>query len=259
MRVITLLAMTLSTASGALAAVKTETVAYTDATGTALEGVLVYDDAIGGKRPGVVVVHDWMGISDETLSKASELAKLGYVAFAADIYGKGVRPKDAKEAGGTAGKYKGDRKLLRQRALAAVDVLAKHPRVEAKKLAAMGFCFGGTTAIELAKAGAPVLGIVSFHGGLDAPTPGDSKQIKGKLLVLHGADDPFVPAADIAAFKKDLNDAGVDWQMVEYAGTVHSFTNPKAGNDKSRGAAYNARSSARAFAAMKQFFDEIFG
>ncbi|OGQ09864.1 MAG: dienelactone hydrolase [Deltaproteobacteria bacterium RBG_16_71_12] len=247
-----------SLSAPALAAIKSEKVEHRDAAGAVLEGVLVYDDAVKGARPGVLVVHDWMGVTEITETRAKELAAMGYVAFAADIYGKGTRPRDAKEASTFAGKYKGDRKLLRSRAQAGLDVLAKNKNVDAKKLAAIGFCFGGTTAIELARSGALLRGVVSFHGGLDAPTPGDGKNIKGKVLVLHGADDPYVPAADIAAFKKDLNDAMVDWTMTEYAGTVHSFTIPSAGNDNSKGAAYNERSSKRAFAAMKAFFDEIF-
>ncbi|MBI5496818.1 MAG: dienelactone hydrolase family protein [Deltaproteobacteria bacterium] len=247
------------TASTALAAVKTEKVEYKDAAGAVLEGVIAYDDAVSGRRPGVVVVHDWMGISETTEMRVRELALLGYVAFAADIYGKGARPKDGKEARALAGKFKGDRKLLRGRAQAALEALTKDPHVDASKLAAIGFCFGGTTALELAKSGAPLKGTVSFHGGLDAVTPGESRNIKGKVLVLHGADDPHVAAADIAAFRKDLDDAKVDWTMVQYSGTVHSFTVPTAGSDTSKGSAYNERSSRRAFAAMKAFFDEIFG
>jgi dienelactone hydrolase len=131
--------------------------------------------------------------------------------------------------------------------------------VDSAKIAAIGFCFGGTTALELARAGAPLKGVVSFHGGLDAVTPGASKGIKGKVLVLHGADDPYVPQKDIDAFIKDLNEAKVDWQMTSYADTVHSFTDVSAGTDKSRGAAFNERSAKRAFVAMKAFFDELFG
>ncbi len=240
------------------AAIKSEKVEYQDADGTVLEGIVAFDDDAAGKRPGVLIVHDWMGVSAFTVAKAKELAQQGYIAFVADIYGKASRPKDAQEAGDFAGKYKKDRKLLRSRAQAGLRTLVKRADVDAARVAAIGFCFGGTAAIELAKSGAALKGVVSFHGGLDAPTPGDSKNIKAKVLVLHGADDPFVPAADIAAFKKDLNEARVDWVMTEYADTVHAFTQPSAGTDKSKGAAYNERSARRAFAAMKAFFDEIF-
>ena len=246
-------------AAPASAAVQTRKVEYQDAAGAVLEGTLAFDDAVKGKRPGVLVIPDWMGIAPSSEGRARELAQQGYVAFVADIYGKGVRPKDAKQAGELAGRYRGgDRKLLRSRAQAALDTMLKNPDVDAARVAAIGFCFGGTAAIELAKSGAPLLGVVSFHGGLDAPTPGDSKNIKGKLLVLHGADDPYVKPADIAAFKKDLNDAKVDWVMVEYADTVHAFTQPEVGTDKAKGAAYNERSSKRAFAAMRSFFAELF-
>jgi len=262
MQLRTLFAAVLLTAiaSPAFAAVKTERVVYKDKAGTELEGFLAYDDAVTGKRPGVLVVHDWLGVGPFVEEQAKTLAGQGYVAFAADIYGKGQRPKDQKEAAATAGKYRnGDRTLLRSRATAALDVLTKHARVDANKVAAIGFCFGGTTVLELAKSGANIKGVVSFHGGLDAKSPDDSKAIKSKVLVLHGADDPFVPAADIAAFKTSLNNGKVDWQLVEYAGTVHAFTQPEAGTDNSKGAAYNERSAKRAFAEMKAFFAELFG
>ncbi len=245
-------------AGPAAAHIQVEKVAYAAKDGAPLEGLIAYDDSIKGKRPAVVVVHDWMGISGDTEQRARELAQMGYVAFAADIYGKGVRPKDAKAAAEQAGKFKGDRALLRSRAQAALDVVAKNANVDAGKIAAIGFCFGGTTALELAKSGAPLRGVVSFHGGLDAVTAGDSKNIKGKVLVLHGADDPYVPQKDIAAFVKDLDAAKVDWTMTSYSGAVHAFTVVGAGTDNSKGAAYNERATKRAFAATKAFFDEIF-
>jgi dienelactone hydrolase len=240
------------------AKVVTETVEYKQ-DGTVLEGVLAYDDAVKGKRPGVLVVHEWMGINEHTLEAAKELAALGYVAFAADIYGKGVRPRDPQAAGAESSKYKNDRKLLRARAMAGLDMLRANRRVDASKLGAIGFCFGGTTVIELARAGAPVAGVVSFHGGLDSPNPADGKNIKGKVLAMQGADDPFVPAKDIEAFEKEMRDAGVDWQLVKYGGAVHSFTNPAAGNDNSKGAAYNEKATRRSWDEMKRFFAEVFG
>src|SRR5262245_33957984 len=220
----------LFTASAAHAKIQTQNVTYKQGKAV-LEGYLAWDDASTDKRPGVLVVHDWMGISDHTKKEAEKLAELGYVAFAADIYGKGVRPTDPKSAGEQAGKYKGDRKLLRARARAAFDVLARNKNVDATKIAAIGFCFGGTTALELARDGAPLAGVVSFHGGLSTPTPADAKNIKGKVLVLHGADDPNVPPDEVAAFEKEMRDAGVDWQFVAYGGAVHAFTVPSAGND----------------------------
>lgn len=243
--------------SNAHAAVQVETVEYKDGA-TVLEGLLAYDDAVKDRRPGVVVVHDWMGISDNTRQRITQLAGLGYVAFAADIYGKGVRPKNAQEAGGLAGKFKGDRAMLRARVNAALETLRKSPRVATEKVGAMGYCFGGTTALELARSGANVAGVVSFHGGLDNPKPQDARNIKGKVLVLHGAADPFVPAKEVDAFEKEMTDAKVDWTLVKYSGAVHAFTVVGAGNDPSRGAAYNAAADKRSFEAMKAFWAEVF-
>ena len=163
---------------------------------TVFEGYLAFDDAVKTKRPGILVVHAWMGLDDNAKKRADMLAGLGYVAFAADIYGKNIRPKDRDEAAKLAGKYKADRTLLRAHVNAAYAELVKNPKVDAGKTAAIGYCFGGTTVLELARSGTPVTGVVSFHGGLDSPTPADGKNIKAKLLVLHGGDDPFVPAAD---------------------------------------------------------------
>jgi dienelactone hydrolase len=186
------------------------------------------------------------------------LAGLGYVAFAVDMYGAGVRPKAGEEAGKEAGKYKKDRKLMRARVRAGLDTLLKQDGVDATKVAAIGYCFGGTTALELARSAAPLAGVVSFHGGLATGAPEDMKQFKGKVLVLHGADDPHVDADEVAAFRKEMRDAGVDWQLVAYGGAVHSFTNPNAGSDKSRGAAYDEKADKRSWEAMRSFFAEIF-
>lgn len=238
------------------AALHTETIEYKQGD-TACEGYLAYDDAVKGPRPGVLVVHDWMGLEGYAKMRADMLAKLGYVAFAADIYGKDVRPKNPKEAGTLAGKYKGDRALLRERVNAALGVLKKQPQVDAKRVAAIGYCFGGTTVLELARSGADVAGIVTFHGGLDTPTR-DAKNIKCKVLICHGADDPYVPGTDVTALQDELRTAGVDWQMVYYSGAVHSFTRPDSGNDNSKGAAYNEKADKRSWEAMREFFAEIF-
>lgn len=245
------------TMTSAFGAIHKETVTYKDGD-TVLEGYLAYDESLNSRRPGIVVVHNWMGVTDETKSKVDALAQLGYVALAADIYGKGVRPASPKDAGALAGKFKGDRKLLRQRAHAAVEYLKTLKHVDTKKLAATGYCFGGTTAIEMARNGENLKGVVSFHGGLDSPTPADGKNIRAKVLALHGAIDPYVKAEDLAAFQKELNDAKVDYQLVEYAGAVHSFTEKAAGNDISKGAAYNEAADRRSWEAMKTFFAEIF-
>jgi dienelactone hydrolase len=243
-------------AMNSYAALHTETIEYKQGD-TTCEGYLAYGDAVKGPRPGVLVVHDWMGLEGYAKTRADMLAKLGYVAFAADIYGKDVRPKNPKEAGALAGKYKGDRALLRARVNAALDVLQKQPQVDTKHIAAIGYCFGGTTVLELARSGADIAGIVTFHGGLDTPTR-DAKNIKCKVLLCHGADDPYVPVTDVTALQDELRSAKVDWQMIYYSGAVHSFTRPDAGNDNSKGAAYNEHADKRSWEAMKDFFAEIF-
>lgn len=246
-----------ATACAATAAIKTEVVEYRDGD-TVLQGFVAYDDAKAGKVPGVLVVHQWMGLTDYEKKRCEMLAELGYVAFAADIYGKGVRPANTGEAGGLAGKYKGDRALLRRRVNAGFETLKGLPKCDTAKTAAIGYCFGGTTALELGRSGAALSGIVSFHGGLSTPTPADAANIKGKVLALHGADDPFVPPAEVAAFEQEMRTAKCDWQLVAYGGAVHSFTQAAAGNDNSKGAAYNEKADRRSWAAMKEFFAEIF-
>lgn len=246
--------------SVATAKIKSEVVEYKDGE-TILEGVLVYDDALvkkNKKLPGIVIVHDWMGVGDYVKMRAEQMAELGYVAFAADIYGKGVRPKDAKEAGAQAGKYKaGDRKEMRSRATAAYNLLAANKNVDAGKISAMGYCFGGTVALEMAKQDLDLKGVVSFHGGLSSVSPDDAKKIKSQVLVLHGAIDPYVPATEVAQFQKELNDAKVNYEFVAYSGAVHAFTEKHVGNDISKGAAYNEVADKRSFTAMKTFLTEV--
>jgi dienelactone hydrolase len=238
-------------------AIKTEVIEYKEGDAT-LEGFLAYDDSILNKRPGVLIVHQWKGLGDYEKKRAEMLARLGYVAFAADIYGKGVRPASMQEAGATAGKYKNDRPLLRQRVRAGLDQLRKVKNVDSSRVAAMGYCFGGTTVLELARSGADVKGVVSFHGGLGTPSPEDAKNIKAKVLALHGADDPNVPPPEVQAFQEEMRKAKVDWELVSYGGAVHSFTDWNAGNDNSRGAAYNEKADKRSWEAMKAFFQELF-
>ncbi|MBX7157186.1 MAG: dienelactone hydrolase family protein [Verrucomicrobiae bacterium] len=226
--------------------------------GTKMEGYLVYDDAQRSKRPGILVLHDWMGIGEFSKKKAEQLADLGYVAFAADIYGIKNRPENAKEAGAISGQLKADRQLLRSRVLAALKVLQNQSEVDSDRMAAIGYCFGGTTVLELARSGANVAGVVSFHGGLDSPVPSDAKQIKSKVLVLHGADDPLVSADEVAAFQKEMRDAKVDWQMVSYGNAGHAFTYPKAASYGIEGVAYDELADKRSWKAMKVFFKELF-
>jgi dienelactone hydrolase len=199
-----------------------------------------------------------MGPTDYERMRARRLAELGYVAFVADVYGKGVRPANAKEAGAIAGSFKADRTKLRSRVAAGLEALKSSGKADPTRLAAIGYCFGGTAVLELARSGADVAGVVSFHGGLDSPRPADGRNIRAKVLVLHGADDPFVPMADIAAFQRELRDARVDWQMVFYGGAVHSFTHADAGTDVSSGAAYDETADRRSWQAMMAFFGELF-
>lgn len=229
-----------------------------------LEGFVVYDNTKAKRpfpkkqRPGVVIVHDWMGISDYVKMRAEQMANLGYVAFVADIYGKDVRPKDAKEAGALAGLYRsGDRKTLRARAEAAFNELKKHKLVDPEKISAMGYCFGGTTVLEMARMGLPLKGVLSFHGNLGTSNPADAKNIKTPLLVMHGAIDPYVKPEEVAAFQKEMDEAHVDYQFIAYSDAVHSFTQKQSGTDIKTGAAYNEKADKRSFAALKTFLAEV--
>lgn len=224
-----------------------------------LQGYLAYDDGISGKRPGVLIIHQWKGLSDYEKMRARQLAGLGYVAFAADIYGKGVRPSEPKEAGQEAGKYYGDLKLFRERLNAGLNELKMQPLVDANNIAAIGYCFGGGGVLELARSGADIRGVVSFHGSLKSQNPADANNIKCRVLVQHGAIDPYVPEEDVIAFKKEMEDAKVDYVLTEYAGSVHAFTMENAGSDITKGAAYNEKADKRSWEAMKIFFSEIFG
>jgi len=242
-------------ATTAQAKIKTEVVEYKH-DGTTLEGFLAYDTAFKGKRPVIMIIHEWTGLGDYIKGRAKELAAKGYVAFALDIYGKGVRPTDPKEAEKESAKYKEDRKLMRDRAQAGYDFIKAKDFVDPDKMVSMGYCFGGTVALEMARKGLPLTGTVSFHGGLETPTPQDAMNIKSKLLILHGALDPYVKK-DVPAFQKEMDDAKVDYQFISYSGAVHAFTNPESGNDISKGAAYNAVADRRSMVAFLTFLKEV--
>lgn len=227
--------------------------------GTTLEGFHVYDDAVSGKRPAVLVIHQWTGLSDYEKRRSRMLAELGYNVFAADIYGQGIRPQPPA-ASKEAGKYRSDRTLYRARLMAALDQLKADERSDAGKVAAIGYCFGGTGVLELARAGADIAGVVSFHGGLDvsAGMTAQAGKIPAKVLVLHGAADPYAPADQVAAFQAEMTAAKADWQLVAYGGAVHSFSNPGAGGDPTKGNAYDEASDRRSWQAMRAFFAELF-
>lgn len=227
--------------------------------GTKFEGVLVYDDAVKTPRPGLVLVPNWLGINAPNLKQASEIAGKQYIILVADMYGQATRPKTEQEAGQASGAVKGDRNLMRSRVNKALEMLRSEGKavgLDAKKLGAIGFCFGGTSVLELARGGAPIAGVVSFHGGLDAPIPATEGALKAKVLALHGAEDPFVPATEVRGFEDEMRKAKADWELVSYGGAVHSFTDVDANNEGK--AQYNAKVARRAYLAMNNFFAEVF-
>ena len=239
------------------ASVKAEAVEYAHG-GTILEGYLAYEETVQGPRPGVLVVHEWKGLGDYTKRRARQLAELGYVALAVDMYGKGVYAKDHEEAGKLSGALRGERELMRGRILSALDVLKHHPRVDAGRLGAIGYCFGGMAVLELARSGADVAGVASFHGGLSTPVPAKPGVVKAKVLVCRGSADPFVTPEEVVAFEKEMRDAGVDSRLITYEGAVHSFTVPEAGDDPSKGVAYDPEADRRSWEALQEFFQALF-
>ena len=255
MKVTVSIAACLAFISTSTAEIISKAMEYREGT-TVLEGLSVYDDATQEKRPSVLVVHQWKGLGSYEKKRAEMLAKLGYNVFAVDIYGKGIRHDNPKDASAEAAKYKENRALLRARVLAGLEELKRHKLTDTKKIAAIGYCFGGTTALELARSGADVAGVVSFHGGLGTSMPAKSG-VKAKVLALHGADDPFVPPTEVAAFEEEMRKARADWQLVAYGGAVHSFTDWNAGSDNTKGSAYNEAADRRSWEAMKQFFAEV--
>jgi dienelactone hydrolase len=217
-------------------------------------GYLAYDDAQTGKRPGVLVVHEAWGLGEHAMERARMLAALGYVAFAADLYGA-RRQFDISNARSAIGGFMANPATLRQRARAALASLASQPQVDPALLFAIGFCFGGSTVLELARDGTDLLGVVAFYAKLATQTPAATGSIKAGILVLTGADDPLVPADERSAFEKEMRDAKADWQLILYGKAQHSFTNPKA-DGAMPGALYNADADRRSWLAMQNFFDE---
>ena len=213
-------------AGAAQAAIKTRWIDYKQGD-TPLSGYLVYDDAVQGRRPGVLMIHDRSGFSEGTLADAQMIAKLGYVVFAEDIFGKGVVPKSVPEMMSTIAIYDKDRALMRARALAGFDVLKGQPMVDPAKLASVGYCFGGTVGIELVETGSPLLGFVSVHGAFQNFAPEAAKNIKGRVLILHGAEDPVAPMTELDAVISQFRAAKVDFEVNLYSGAAHGFTKPQ--------------------------------
>jgi dienelactone hydrolase len=208
------------------------------------------------KKAGILILPAWMGIDNHSKKVAAELSKSGYYAFVADIYGEGNYPADTKAAGAKAGYYKKNIKAYHQRIKLAMQELIKSG-ADASRIIVIGYCFGGTGALETARENFPVRGVVSFHGGLDRDSSRVIIPISPKVLVLHGADDPYAPVPQVLAFQQEMRTSKADWQMIYYANAVHAFTEPEAGNDNSKGAAYNENADKRSWKHMMMFLDEI--
>lgn len=227
---------------------------YSDA-GTSLQGYYAFDDKISGKRPAVLVVHDWSDMNEFAMNTANRLAELGYVGIAIDMYGKGKTGKTKEEKSALMQPLMQNRAILQQRINAGLSASKTLPNVDANKIAAIGFCFGGLCALDLARSGAAIKGAVSFHGLLKASDK--SNPITAKILVLHGYDDPMVSKDEVHSFCDEMNKAKVDWQLFMYSHTMHAFMNPEA-NDPAFGTVYNKLTATRAWNAMQTFFKEIF-
>src|SRR5262245_27618482 len=241
----------------ATAAVKTKVVTYEHG-GVQFTGHLAWDDSSSAKRPGVLVVHEWWGLNDYAKKRAEQLAGMGYVAFACDMYGDGKLAKHPDDAMKFANEARQNAGVWRGRAQAALKVLQDHEAVDSAKLAAIGYCFGGSTIMQLAYTGADLKAVVSFHGGLQPPTPDQAKAIKSKVLICHGALDTFIPEATMQAVRKALDDAKVDYEMIYFGGATHSFTVPDAARAGVPGLAYNEAADRRSLRDMGDLFNDVF-
>jgi dienelactone hydrolase len=236
-------------------ALNSETISYFD-NGLELKGHLVYDDSPQERRPVVLVCHAIRGQDNFARSKAEEVAQLGYVGFATDVYGKGVTFENTEDARKIHNELEEDRLKLRRRVNAGLEAIRGQPMVDPSRVEARGYCFGGMCALELARSGADVLGVVSFHGQLDSPHVEDARNIECKVLALHGYEDPLT-RDQVEGFQEEMNGAEVDWQLHVYGGTFHSFTN-SAANNRERGVLYNPLADCRSWRAMTHFFEEVF-
>jgi len=223
-----------------------------------LRGYLAWNDGATGPQPGVLVFHEGLGLGEFAMERARRLAGLGYVALAADMFGDRQQATNFQEVAALVGGLRAEPQQLRARGRAGLSTLAALPQVDAKRLAAIGFCFGGSVALELAREGADLMAVVSFHGVLSTKMPAPSGRVKASVLVLTGADDPLVPPDQVAAFESEMREAAVrDWQVVSYGNTLHGFTNPAADGSIMRTALYNERADRRSWASMRSLFDEV--
>jgi dienelactone hydrolase len=252
------LAFLLVTSVSAQAAVQTKKISYKHGD-LECQGFLAWDDSVQGARPGVLVVHEWWGLNDYARSRAEQLAKLGYIAFAADLYGEGKSTTHPKEAGEMANKVRMNIEDWRKRAFDALEVLKSQPQCDKTNLAAIGYCFGGSTVLQMAFSGADLKAVVSFHGALPVPTEDEVKNIKAAILICHGADDKFIPAKVIESFRQALDKGGVKYEFVSYPGAVHSFTVPNAESHGMPGIKYDKSADEDSWKRMQALFTEKFG
>ncbi len=222
-----------------------------------LEGMLAWDDSLQGPRPGILISHAWSGRSDFEDGKANALTSLGYVAFSLDLYGKGVRGSSPEENSALMQPFLDDRAMLQQRLLVSLETLRAQTEVDASKIAAIGFCFGGLCVLDIARTGADLAGVVSFHGLFHAPGNTVGNTVNAKVLALHGWDDPMATPDNVLALSAEMTALGADWQLHAYGNTMHAFTNPAA-NDKDMGTVYDASADKRSWIAMHTFLDELF-
>jgi len=235
--------------------VTSQTLEYSES-GTQLHGFLTWDETVPGPLPGVLVFHENTGLTDHEKELAAKLAELGYVALACDMFGRPVAQATDAERRAAFEEFRDKRMLPRARA--GFDALAAHPAVQKTRIAAIGFCLGGMAALELARSGADLAGVVSFHGSLGTQRPARAGELKAKVLVCHGAADPFITLDQVNAFAKEMQDAAADWQVILYGGAVHGFTNPAADRFGRPGVGYHRQSDERSWRAMQDFFAELF-
>jgi dienelactone hydrolase len=259
MKFFAIFVVALLSSTAAQAKIVTQIIPYKDGD-TALLGYYAYDDTVKPPMPGVVVVHEWWGQNDYARKRAEDLAKLGYAAFAIDMFGANVKAETPDEAGALTKPFYDDRNAMRSRAQAGIDALKKQPQVNIDHLAAIGYCFGGTVALELARGGEDLDGVVAFHAGLATPDPAKLSVVKAEVLALNGADDPMSPPSDRTGFTDEMTRAAVKFESIDYPGATHAFTNPAAteiGKKFKLPVAYNAEADKKSFNKMKDFLKRV--